>query len=308
MGAERVGRVLRIVAGTYEVEVDDGRLSCVLGGRLKQGDGDRIAVGDRVEVETVDDGEGRITGILPRRSKLARRSVAGRREQVIAANVDQMAAVFALGKPEPDLRMLDRLLALAELNDLSAFVVVNKMDLAEEEGEEPRVPRAFGPYGRAGYEVLPASAETGLGIDALGRRLRGRTTVLTGPSGGGKSSLLNALVPGLDRRVGDVSERVGRGRHTTVNASLVPLPGGGYVADTPGLQVLELWELPPEAVARAFREFRPHLGDCRFNDCRHDREPGCAVKAAVEAGEIAESRYESYLALAREAEERSREW
>jgi ribosome biogenesis GTPase len=301
-----VGRVLGIVAGTYQVQVDDRTLSCVLGGRVKQGDGDRVAVGDRVEVETVDDGEGRITELLPRSSRLARKSVAGQREQVIAANVDQMAAVFALERPEPDLRMLDRLLTLAGLHELSAFVVVNKMDLAG--AADGRVPPAFRLYARAGYDVLPTSVPTGAGIDDLDRRLADRTTVLAGPSGAGKSSLLNALVPDLDRRVGDVSERAGRGRHTTVNATLVPLPGGGHVADTPGLQVLELWEMPPEAVARAFREFRPHLGTCRFNDCRHDHEPGCAVKAAVEAGEIAGSRYESYLALVREAEEQQRTW
>ncbi|MFW6193333.1 MAG: ribosome small subunit-dependent GTPase A [Gemmatimonadota bacterium] len=321
MSTRSVGRVLRIVAGTYQVDVDDRTLSCVLGGRVKQGAGDRVAVGDRVEVETVDGGEGRITTLLPRSSRLARKSVAGQREQVIAANVDQMAAVFALARPEPDLRMLDRLLTLAGLNQLSAFVVVNKMDLVGETGDETgrdgdgppeapdgRVPPAFRLYARAGYDVLPTSVPTAGGIDALERRLADRTTVFAGPSGTGKSSLLNALVPDLDRRVGDVSERAGRGRHTTVNATLVPLPGGGHVADTPGLQVLELWEMPPEAVARAFREFRPHLGTCRFNDCRHDHEPGCAVKAAVEGGEIAGSRYESYLALVREAEEQRRTW
>lgn len=306
MSTGSVGRVLGIVAGTYRVRVDDRTLSCVLGGRVKQGGGDRVAVGDRVEVEIVDDGEGRITELLPRSSRLARKSVTGGREQVIAANVDQMAAVFALERPEPDLRMLDRLLTLAGLNELSAFVVVNKMDLAEE--AEGRVPPPFRLYARAGYDVLPTSVPTGAGIDDLDRRLADRTTVLAGPSGAGKSSLLNTLVPDLDRRVGDVSERAGRGRHTTVNATLVPLPGGGHVADTPGLQVLELWEMPPEAVARAFREFRPHLGTCRFNDCRHDHEPDCAVKAAVEADEIAGSRYESYLALVREAEEQQQTW
>lgn len=298
------GRVLRIIGGTYEVDLDDRVVECVLAGRLKQEGKDRVTVGDRVEVELLEDETARLVGVEPRRSKLARRSVSGRREQLIAANVDQLAAVFSATRPEPDLRTLDRLLVLAELNDLDACVVVNKTDLVE----DGRVPEVFAAYPPAGYDVLATSVPAGRGLEALEERLTGRTSVFVGPSGAGKTTLLNRLVPGLDRRVGEVSERAGRGRHTTVNASLIPLPEAGYVADTPGLQYLELWDVGPAELALAFPEFRGPLDACRFTDCRHRDEPGCAVQDAVERGEVAESRYRSYLALLEKAEERSREW
>lgn len=300
MAGERIGRVLRIAGGRYRVEADGERLTCVLAGRLKQGDGPRAAVGDRVRVERTAGGEGRIVEILPRESKLARRAVAGRSEQVIAANLDQVVSVFAVARPSPDRSMLDRLLVIAELNGLDAFVVVNKTDLGEPEG--------FAPYRQAGYEVLATSAREEVGLEELGERLHGKVTALAGPSGAGKSSLLNALMPGLDRRVGEVSGGEGRGRHTTVNATLVPLPAGGYVCDTPGLQVLRLWSMPPDELAAAFPEFRPLLGSCRFNDCRHLGEPGCGIREALEEGRVDGSRYESYRALLEEAEEASREW
>ena len=295
------GRVLRIAGGSYRVEVGDEVVPCVLAGRLKQEGEDRVAVGDRVRVETLPDGPDRIADILPRRSKLARRAAAAEAEQIIAVNLDQLAAVFAVSRPEPDLAMLDRLLVLAELNGLDAFVVANKTDLGP--------PRAFDLHAAAGYDVLPTSAEEESGLDDLRERLAGRVSVFAGPSGAGKSSLLNAVLPGLERRVGEVSEPGGgRGRHTTVNATLLPLPDGGYVADTPGLQYLTLWKMPPDEMAAAFPEFRPMLGACRFNDCRHLEEPGCAIRQALERGEVAERRYRSYTALLEEAEEQSRPW
>lgn len=351
------GRVLRIAGGSYEVEIDGGTVDCILGGRLKQGGTEQVAVGDRVRIEPGDDGPGRIAEILPRRSKLARKSPTGEKEQTIAANIHQVAAVFSIARPEPDLRMLDRLLVLSELNGLDAFVVVNKTDLSGRDGEgggdgeddEPRGPgearrgggaragegddgdggrregrgaaddhgAAGGPealpdelavYRDLGYDVLPTSATEGRGLEPLRERIAGSVTVLAGPSGAGKSSLLNAVLPDLDRRVGEVSARAGRGRHTTVNATLVPLPGGGYVADTPGLQYLALWRLPPDELAAAFPEFRPFLGTCKFNDCRHLQEPGCGVRTALERGEIPESRWRSYAALLEEAENQRRPW
>lgn len=298
--AAEPGRVLRIAGGSYHVEVDDGALSCVLAGRLKQGDGPRASVGDRVRCDRTDEGEGRIVEILPREGTLARRSVTGRTEQVIVANLDQVVPVFAVARPAPDLAMLDRLLVIAELNGLEAFVALNKTDLGEVDG--------FGAYRDAGYEVVPTSAREGTGLDELAERLSGRVSALAGPSGAGKSSLLNVLVPGLHRRVSEVSGERGRGRHTTVNATLVPLPGGGYVADTPGLQVLKLWSMEPDELAAAFPEFRPLLGGCRFNDCRHLEEPDCVILRALEEGHVAEHRYESYRALLEEAEEDRRQW
>lgn len=287
------------------METGDGPLECVLAGRLKQGRSDRVAVGDRVRLERPDDDRGRITEILPRRSKLARRKPEGEREQTIAANIDQMAAVFSVRRPDPDLRMLDRMLVLAELNGVEAFVVANKVDLLE---EGAGLPEPFRIYREAEYDVLPTSAEDGRGLEELGERLEGRMTVLAGPSGTGKTSLLNRIVPELERRVGEVSERVGRGRHTTVNATLIPLGDGGYVADTPGLQYLPVWALEPDDLAGAFPEFRPWLEGCRFNDCRHLEEPGCGIRTALERGDVEESRYESYRGLLAEAEEQKRPW
>lgn len=295
------GRVLRISGGSYRVEVGEDLVTCVLAGRLKQGDGPRVSVGDLVRCEETGEGEGRIVELLPRSSKLARRAVTGRAEQVIVANVDQLVPVFAVARPSVDTTMLDRLLVLAELHGLDAFVVVNKADLGDPEG--------FEDYREAGYEVVPTSAAAGTGLGALSERLRDRTSALAGPSGAGKSSLLNRLVPGLDRRVGEVSSGdEGRGRHTTVNATLVPLPDGGYVADTPGLQVLRLWSMDPDELAAAFPEFRPWLGSCRFNDCRHVEEPGCGIRRALQEDTVAERRYHSYRMLLEEAEEERRTW
>lgn len=291
--------------GTYRVEAgppggelpDPGSgeiLECTLRGRIKEKEEDRVAVGDRVEVEELDDGSCRVASVLERSSALARRSVARRREQIIAANVDQLAAVTSVAEPEPDLRLTDRLLVLAELNGLSTRVVANKVDLRDAED----LRRVYRP---AGYEVLATSAKTGRGLDDLDDRLSGRTTVLAGASGTGKSSLLNALVPGLDLRTSEVGRR---GRHTTVSATMHPYGDRGYVVDTPGLQYLTLWRGPDSAdLAWAFPEFRPRLPECRFSDCRHLAEPGCSVKAAVEAGEIAERRHESYRSLLEAIEE-----
>lgn len=294
------------MAGTYHVDTGEGVLECTLRGRVKARRDATVAVGDRVRVERLDDGSCRIRRALPRRTTLSRHGVARRREQVIAANVDQVAAIISAAAPSPDLSMVDRLLALAEINRLEAFIVLNKADLlppAEAAGGgrlAPELPSELAPYRQAGYDVLLTSAEEGSGLEALRERLEGRITALAGPSGAGKSSLVNALLPGLDLRVGEVGERKRRGRHTTVSARLIPLPGGGYVADTPGLQVLGLWEVEPREVAAAFPELRKLAPGCRFADCRHDREPGCAVHAAAEAGEIPEPRYRSYLALLRE--------
>lgn len=293
--------MLEALGGTYEVELDGGGVvEAVLRGRVKQEarTGDRVVAGDRVAV-AIADATATLEQVEERRSELARRDprTRGRRAKVIVANVDQVAVVFAAAEPAPRLRLLDRFLVLAGGNDLPAVVVVNKLDLLPAAELEP----LFRPYTAAGYTVLQTSARDGRGVEELETTLCGRTTVLAGPSGVGKSSLLNALEPGLGLRVAEVSRAAGKGRHTTVSARLFPLGCGGHVADTPGLRELGLWDIPAEGLDRLFPEFAPHLGACRFvGSCTHTHEPGCAVRAAVEEGAVSRPRYESYTVLREE--------
>ena len=306
------GLVRTTAGGTYEVELHQGDVvDAVLRGRLKREarTGDAVVVGDRVEVDRQEDGGWTIERVLPRRTELARRAPrkGGHRAKVLVANADQILAVFAVARPTPRLRMLDRFLVLAEANDLEAVVVANKADLrdpapAASAGVDPATARAtleqLEHYRAIGYTVLNTSAATGMGIEELRSLLLGRVTVLAGPSGVGKSSLLNALEPGLGLRVGRVSEAVGKGRHTTVSSRLIPLEVGGYVADTPGIRELGLWGIEPGELDLLFPEFRPFLDDCRFRgSCSHTHEPGCAVTAAAEAGTVSSARLESYRTL-----------
>ncbi|UCC84738.1 MAG: ribosome small subunit-dependent GTPase A [Gemmatimonadota bacterium] len=292
-GAEKLkGRVLRTVGGVYEVEVGGETLECALRGRLKRQSGiGRVAVGDEVEVDRLTDGSCVITELLPRCARLSRRSADGRREQIIAANVDRLAAVFSVARPEPVFELLDRFLVLAESSEIDAFVVVNKIDLADPD----QVCERFAPYEEIGYPVLHTSAKACRGLEELGGRLAEHITLFVGPSGAGKSSLLNALQPGLGLRVGEISKAIERGRHTTVAACLHCLDMGGYVVDTPGLGKVQFWELGTHELAWCFRDFRPYLGRCRFQDCSHAHEPDCAVIGALEAGELSSRRYESYV-------------
>jgi ribosome biogenesis GTPase / thiamine phosphate phosphatase len=246
-----------------------------------------------------------ISEILPRRSKLARREPGGGHgERVVVANVDQVVIVFAAANPEPHPRMLDRFLVIAEGNSLQARVVINKAELTDEHQTRER----FGDYERAGYPVHYTSAKAGIGMEALHEALLGRISALSGPSGVGKSSLLNALYPGLNLRVGEISESVNKGRHTTVGALLHPLPDGGFVADTPGLREIGMWGLEAGQLDRCYREFQPLLESCRFNDCTHRVEPGCAVRDAVADGRVSAARYDSYLKLRDELESAPRVW
>ncbi len=292
MSVQTEGRVLRSAGGVYSVDCGDRILDCTLRGRLKL-DEESINPGDVVLLEHLPDGSFRIERLLPRSTKLSRRAVAGSREQVIVANVDELAAVFAAGDPAPDFRLLDRFLVLAELNGLSAFIVLNKIDLTSEAAAMD----AFRIYREAGYDILPTSAHRGDGVPELSRRLGDHATVFAGPSGVGKSSLLNLLLPEHELKVREVSSKRGRGRHTTVGSTFYRLPDGGYVADTPGLQLLVLWDLSADELAGGFPEFAAALGSCRFNDCRHVSEPDCAVRRLVEAGVASEARYSSYRAL-----------
>lgn len=297
--------VLSGTGGVWRVSLDDRRaVDASLRGRLKKSretpgeepSGLKLAVGDAVRVEPGDHGDWSIVEILPRRSKLARRAPGGAHgERVIAANVDQVIVVFAAVKPEPHPRMLDRFLVIAEANELPAGIVINKIDLAD----LVSVREMFEPYQRAGYPVHYVSVKGRVGLDPLHDVFAGRVSVLTGPSGVGKSSLLNATFPGANLRVGEISESVNKGRHTTVGAVMLALPGdeGGFVVDTPGLREVGLWSIPSDRLDQCFPEFRPHLDECRFGDCIHVREPDCGVREAVARGDISAARYESYLLL-----------
>lgn len=272
-------------------------VEAVLRGRLKSQDrtGDRVVVGDRVRLLMPPDGYASIEEVAPRRSELARTAPGsgGRRAKIIVANLDQVVCVFAAAWPEPRLRMLDRLLVLAEGNRLPAVIVVNKVDLVALDS----VQRTFQVYESIGYPVVYSSAARRTGLDDLLDVLRDQTSVFTGPSGVGKSTLLNAIEPGLRLRTAQVRPG-GKGRHTTVNAELLPLKCGGYVADTPGLREVGLWGIATEDLDFCFLEFRPYLGACRFGgSCSHTHEPDCAVMDAVDSGEISENRYESYRLL-----------
>ena len=257
---------------------------------------DPIAVGDRVRFRESGDGGGLIVEVLPRRGALVRKAAGGKPlEQVIVANVDQVVVLTAAAAPPPSWELVDRYLAAAEAAGLPARVVVTKLDLvdAAELADEAAAYRALG------YPVHLTSAVGGEGVAELGAALRGRLSVLAGKSGVGKSTILNAVQPGLGLRVGAVSELTGKGRHTTTTLELFPLDGGGGVVDTPGMREFGLWDVDPAEVALLFREIRPHVGACRFGlSCRHRAEPGCAVRAAVDAGGITPRRYRSYLRMA----------
>jgi ribosome biogenesis GTPase len=303
------GVVLKGTGGVWHVRAESGAThEASLRGRLKQEreEAKKLAVGDRVVLEIDQRGEHwAIAEILPRHSQLARRAPGeGQGERIVAANVDQVVIVFAAAKPEPHRRMLDRFLVIAEANSLESRVVINKIELVDRE----RIEREFADYGAAGYPVHFTSVKQRIGLDQLHDELAGKTSVLTGPSGVGKSSLMNSMYPGLDLRVGEISESVNKGRHTTVGALLHPLPDAGYVVDSPGLREVGMWGLASEHLDECFREFRASIPSCRFGNCTHRVEPGCAVRAAVEHGSISAERYDSYLRLREEMEESEVRW
>jgi ribosome biogenesis GTPase len=251
-------------------------------------------------VTDVGEGEGRIEGVLPRERVLARRARNTRDvEQIVLANPDQALFVFALTNPEPHLRLLDRFLILAEAQHLPAVIGVNKIDLAGDvETGRQQALATFADY-LPHYQVLPLCAKSGAGLDELRSRLHGKVTVIAGPSGVGKTSLLNRLNVSLEERVGAISDATGKGRHTTTSTRLFPLDERTFVADTPGIRALILHGVEPEELDACFPEFRPFLGGCRYADCAHLHEPGCAVREALAEGRISPHRYDSYARLRR---------
>ena len=301
------GLVVRSQAGFYTVQpqgrADLEPVVCRLRGKLKRGPrrGDLVAIGDWVRFRRLPDGTGLIEAIEPRQRALSRMAPTprGEYEQIIVANPDQVVFVFACANPEPRLRMLDRMLVVAEKQEIPALIVANKADLVSPEEAQA----LFGRYAEIGYPVLYTSAVTGQGLAELKAHLRGKISALAGPSGVGKSSLLNAIQRGLGLAVREVSRATGEGRHTTVVRALFPLDEGGYVADTPGLKAFSLWDVAPEELDAYFPEMRDLVAECEFSDCTHMHEPGCAVRRAVEEGRIHPERYRSYVRLRLELEQ-----
>jgi ribosome biogenesis GTPase / thiamine phosphate phosphatase len=294
------GTVLSRDGSTYRVATEAGEVVASLRGKVKR-DQPRVVVGDLVELDGSSvDGYG-ISGVGDRRSLLERRMPHGRGAKPIAANIDEVLVVTAARDPAPIPQLLDRLLVIAEVNSLPAAVLINKTDIDPGEELEQR-------FVRAGYPVLRASVKKGQGLEEIRTHLTGRTTVLTGPSGAGKSSLVNALEPGLSLRVGAISERSRRGTQTTVSARMIPLAVGGFLVDTPGFSEVGLWGVVPREMASCFPEMRALIDRCKYPDCRHLIEPGCAVLAAVKSGDVASDRWESYRRLLDETETEPREW
>jgi len=315
------GVVFRKTTGHYNVHANGRELDCVLSSLIHKqliyptadptslrhrvvdvreiDHVDPVAIGDYVRFTDIGDGRGVITEILPRLSKLSRpATVPGQRvfEQVIVSNADLVIPVFAVADPTPKWGLLDRYLVSAESSQLPALIVITKMDMAWKNKE---LDSGLEAYRLAGYPIQKVSANTGEGIAELKQTLQGKTSVLVGKSGVGKTSLLNAIQPGLGLRVKAVSQgEQGKGRHTTTHLEMFELAFGGTIVDTPGIREFGLWEIAGEELAYLFPEMANHVGQCKFGlSCRHDREPGCAIRQAVVAGEISPHRYKSYMNL-----------
>lgn len=291
------GLIIRSQSGFFHVQTGHNIVVCQLRGKLKKGsrEGDLAAIGDRVLISLVAEGQGLIEEILPRQRMISRMAPLprGEYEQIIIANPDQIMLVFSCAEPAPRLGMLDRFLVIAENQGVPAVIIANKIDLVNQEQAES----TFAHYAEIGYPLLFTSVPQKKGLEEFKNHLTGKTSALTGPSGAGKSSLLNAIQPGLGLSIRGVSEATGKGKHTTVSSEMFPLEGGGYVADTPGLKALALWDVEPEEIDGYFPDIGQWVAQCQFSDCTHVHEPGCAVIEAVKNGEIHPERYESYLRI-----------
>jgi ribosome biogenesis GTPase len=301
------GTILKSQSGFFTVHTAQGDFICHLRGKLKQHRqaSDLAAIGDDVEISIQPDGKGMIESVAPRRAALMRRAPTGygrplrdpqgNKGQVIIANPDLLVFVFACAEPTANPRLIDRFLVVAEAAHLPVILCANKRDRVTEE----QAHALFGLYPTIGYRVIYTSAKTGQGLEELRATLRDKRSVFTGQSGVGKSSLLNALQPGLAIQINTVSAATTKGRHTTVHPELIPLDSGGYVADTPGIRTIAPWDVEPEELDAYFVDIQPFVAYCAFSDCTHMHEPGCAVREAVEARKIAPSRYDSYCRLRR---------
>ncbi|HEU0003411.1 MAG TPA: ribosome small subunit-dependent GTPase A [Ktedonobacteraceae bacterium] len=329
------GVVLNGAHGIYDVHTEIGVLRCTLRGKLKKAFAQaqsaksagksrprydkmltlpkseriehrdssvnvlpmRLSVGDFVKLHRLDSKTGLIDEILPRQSALTRKDAGSTEkrpmQQTMLANLDQVALVFAAAQPQPHFGMLDRYLAICESAQIHPIICLNKVDLLHEN----YVDEAAALYARLGYTVIWTSYKTGEGVDGLRELLREHTTLFTGPSGVGKSSLVNSIEPGMALKTGLVSEATGKGKHTTTGSQLYPLSGGGWLADSAGIRALAAYDIAPEDLGWCFIEFRPYLGECLYSDCLHVDEDGCAIRQAMEDGVIDELRYRSYVRI-----------
>lgn len=314
----KAGVVHGTQGGVYQVVLaSDEVVEASLRGRLKREarTGDQVVIGDEVDVRRDPDGSVTIETVNPRRTQVVRRGAGGRKPKVVAANVDRLVAVVSVRRPAVRQTLMDRLLVVGEANNLETILVVNKQDLLSEAGtgdpeggeglEKPEDLVSL--YRGLGYPVLETSARTGQGLDLLSGYLCRGTSALVGPSGVGKSTLLNAIQPGLALRTGRLSQKADRGRHTTVSARLLRLGCGGVVADTPGFSDVGVWGVAAREVEGCFPEFTLFRAACRFRGCTHIHEPGCRVRSALEEGEIDPGRYGSYRTLFEEAFEADRQ-
>ncbi len=329
------GVVLNGAHGIYDVHTEVGVLRCTLRGKLKKAFAQaqsaksvsksrprydkmltlpkseriehressasalpvRLSVGDYVKLHRLDGKTGLIDEVLPRQSALTRKDAGSTdkkpMQQTMLANLDQVVLVFATAQPQPHFGMLDRYLAICESAQIHPIICLNKVDLPH----EAYVEAAAALYERLGYTVIWTSYKTGEGVDELRQLLREHTTLFSGPSGVGKSSLVNSIEPGMAIKTGLISEATGKGRHTTTGSQLYPLSGGGWLADSAGIRALATYDIAPEELAWCFVEFRPYLGECLYSDCLHVEEDGCAIRQAVEDGVIDERRYRSYARI-----------
>jgi ribosome biogenesis GTPase / thiamine phosphate phosphatase len=319
-----IGTVTRAVGGgLYEVDIegddDPSPRVCQIRGILKKGPQKTtqpVVVGDRVTVrERENTGanvrgdylrEGFIEEVLPRRSTLSRGRI-GKTSQITLANLDQVVIVMAVREPDLNTHRLDRFLVLAESNELKALICFNKIDLLKKREIKKEIEPVKALYESLGYPCVLTAADEDVGVPQVQEYLKGHISAVLGSSGVGKSSLVNAVQPGLHLWVGDVMD-IGKGRHTTTDVSLHPLDFGGYIADTPGVKTVVLFEQHDVVLDQCFPEFRPFIDDCRFNNCTHDHEPKCAIRAAVDDKKIAPARYESYVKMLRDVQQAKKIW
>lgn len=296
------GLVIKSTGSWYEVQTDEGRsIKCRIKGKFRTLDiktTNPVAVGDRVTIEPEPDQDtGLITDLEPRKNYIIRKSVnLSKQAQIIAANLDQAFLIVTLASPRTSLGFIDRFLVTAEAYDIPAKLIFNKLDLFSAEGLDI-LNDYQSIYEQAGYPCYSVSALKATNLDQIKELLKDKVTLVSGHSGVGKSTLINALLPGHELKTGEISDWSDKGKHTTTFAEMFRLPFGGYLIDTPGIRELGVFDIEKQELGRLFPEIRKLMGNCRFHNCRHINEPGCAVIDAIEAGKLEPSRYDSYLSI-----------